>query len=157
FVGVGGQAAVEALAGYRLVATGTTGIGYEGYTPDVLLSGVTTFDDTVQVDVARDRWRVDVQRDNFFFGYDVPQTFSVVLSGQEGELVGTESILGFPSVLTSDRWASIRRNQRFLVPELVLKDLAADPSLATDGGVQLLDGTVHQLLVVADDVAPITL
>ncbi|MEQ1507622.1 MAG: MBL fold metallo-hydrolase, partial [Myxococcota bacterium] len=157
FTGIGGQAAIEAMTGFALATAGTTGIGYEAYAPDQLWSGVTTFTETVSGDVAGDAWRVDVVRDNWFFGVPVPQTFSEVLSGDQGEVQGLDSILGFPSVVSSDRWAAIRRNQRLLNPHLILAAVAADPSLATDGGVQLLDGSVHDLVVVADPVAPITL
>lgn len=157
FVGIGGEAALVALTGFELTTSGSTGLAYEGYTPADFFAGATTFDTVVQGDLAADAWRLDVERDAFFFGFPVPQTFSEVIDGPVGEIVGAESILGFPTVMTSDRWASIRRNQRFLNPHLLLRDVADDPSLAADAGDQLLDGSVHHLVVVADDVAPITL
>lgn len=156
-VGIGGQTAIETLNSFSLDITGTNGIAYEGYTPETFYPAITAFTTTVNADLAGDAWLFDVTRDNYFFGLPVAQAFEEVLSGDVGEIVGTESILGFPSVMPSDRWSSIQRNQRLINPHLLLKEVAADPLLATDGGVALLDGSVHHLLVIADEVAPITL
>jgi glyoxylase-like metal-dependent hydrolase (beta-lactamase superfamily II) len=59
--------------------------------------------------------------------------------------------------MSSERWASIRKHQRLLNPHLILRQLLANPSLASDGGQVLLDGSTHRLLVVQDRVAPLTL
>jgi glyoxylase-like metal-dependent hydrolase (beta-lactamase superfamily II) len=59
--------------------------------------------------------------------------------------------------MTSDRWASGRKQQWLLNPQLILRDLAQDPSLASEAGEQILDESVHHLLVVQNEVATMTL
>jgi glyoxylase-like metal-dependent hydrolase (beta-lactamase superfamily II) len=59
--------------------------------------------------------------------------------------------------MVSDRWASIRKQQRLLNPHLILRDAATDASLVSDGGVALLDGSIHQLVQVKDKTRPVTL
>ena len=46
---------------------------------------------------------------------------------------------------------------RLLNPHLILQEILADPTIVSEADEQLLDGSVHHRLVVADEVAPITL
>jgi hypothetical protein len=59
--------------------------------------------------------------------------------------------------MPSDRWSSTIRQQRLFNPHLWIKDAVADPSLATEVGEDEYDGRPHELLEIADDVAPLVL
>jgi glyoxylase-like metal-dependent hydrolase (beta-lactamase superfamily II) len=76
-----------------------------------------------------------------------------------GYIEGQDGNFGPPGIknMSSDRWASIRKHQRLLNPHLILRDILANPSLAAEGGEVLFDGSVHHLVVVEDEVAPLTL
>ena len=90
--------------------------------------------------------------------FPVHQDYKEIINGNLGYLDGTESLFGLPGgPLLSDRTAAIRRQQRLLNPHLILKDIAATPAMATDGGTTLLDGSLHHLLVVSDPVHALTL
>jgi glyoxylase-like metal-dependent hydrolase (beta-lactamase superfamily II) len=88
-----------------------------------------------------------------------PRSLIEVVAGDVGYLDGLDGRFGQPaqSAMLSDRWASTRKQQRLLNPHLILADLWADPSLATDAGEVLYTGAVHHRLQVAGDPAPITL
>jgi glyoxylase-like metal-dependent hydrolase (beta-lactamase superfamily II) len=71
---------------------------------------------------------------------------------------GVESVFGTPGGdLTSDRWAAIRRQQRFLDPQLLLRDVALGALVATEAGVAVRDGELRQRIEIADPAAPISL
>jgi len=158
FAGIGGQPAVEALTSYTYVADGTRWIPGEQFLPEDQLLEAATFTVTVNWDAAADGLRLDYDRLVTLFGLNVPLTSSDIIDGDVGTVTGSESFLGFPGAdMVSDRWASDRKAQRLMNPVLILADIAADPTIATDAGVGLLDGSVHHLVAVADAVAPITL
>jgi glyoxylase-like metal-dependent hydrolase (beta-lactamase superfamily II) len=120
---------------------------------------VDNFDITVSHDIAADGLRVDWMRNWLFFG-GLPATYSEIVSGQLGYIEGTDSAFGpdaSPDDMPSARWASIVKQHRLLNPQLILKDIAADPSIASEAGAGLHNGAIHELLVVQDDVHPITL
>jgi glyoxylase-like metal-dependent hydrolase (beta-lactamase superfamily II) len=98
-------------------------------------------------------------RDINFIGFNVQTTFSEIIASDLGVVDGIESIFGFPTGdMVSARWASTLKQQRILNPHLILRDVAMDPTLMLDDtGVALLDGSVHHLVVVDNDVSPITL
>ena len=60
--------------------------------------------------------------------------------------------------MTSDRWAAVRREQRLLNPQLLLRDVIAPArALATTARRRRSTGGAHRLLVINDAVAPIRL
>jgi glyoxylase-like metal-dependent hydrolase (beta-lactamase superfamily II) len=153
----GGEEALAALGSLRVESHGTRRIALEGHHPDDPAAEASTFDVTLSWDLAGDRLRLDYRRVHPVWG-GAETTFSEVVVGDVGWLDGVESVFGQPGgAMLSDRWAATRKQARLLWPHRLLADLAADPSAASDGGVALLDGEIHQLVVVADTVHPITL
>jgi len=158
FAGIGTKAAIQGLQNFEFTTSGQRYAAGEGFRPeDAPLLG-SRFDGTVvSYDVAGDKLAIRHKRTLTLF-FPLPQDYKEIVIGNQGFLEGSESLFGAPGgPLGSDRVAAIRRQQRFLNPHLILKDIAANPSIATDGGAALLDGSVHNLLVVSDPVHPITL
>lgn len=158
FAGIGGKAAVQGLQNFELTVSGQAYTAGEGFRPsDPPLMGSTSEGTTISYDVAGNKLAIHHKRTLTLF-FPLQQDFKEIVNGNDGFLDGTESLFGAPGgPLLSDRTAAIRRQQRFLNPHLILKDIAANPSIATDGGAALLDGSLHNLLVVSDSVHPITL
>jgi glyoxylase-like metal-dependent hydrolase (beta-lactamase superfamily II) len=158
FAGIGGKAAIQGLQNFELTTSGQRYAAGEGFRPsDAPLLGSTFEGTVVSYDVAGDKLAIHHKRSLTLF-FPLPQDYKEIVNGNQGVLDGTESLFGAPGgPLTSDRTAAIRRQQRFLNPHLILKDIAANPSIATDGGAALLDGSLHNLLVVNNAVHPITL
>lgn len=112
----------------------------------------------MRFDVRGDRLSIHHKRSLKVFGFNTAQDYTEIINGNRGYVEGTEHLFGFPTGnLLSDRTAAIRRQQRLLNPHLILREVAATPSLASDGGAALLDGSLHHLLVVNDSVYPLTL
>jgi glyoxylase-like metal-dependent hydrolase (beta-lactamase superfamily II) len=120
---------------------------------------VDQFDTTVSHDIASDGLRVDWDRKWLFFG-GTPATYSEIISGQLGYVEGDDAVFG-PAFSTTDmpsaRWAAVHKQHRLLNPHLILQDIAANPSIASEAGAGLHNGVIHERLVVQDDVYPITL
>jgi len=158
YAGIGGKAALQALTTFELQATGYRFVRGEGYTPESGTLPANSFQSTLRYDLAGDRLSLQTSRTLFFFNSNLAQTYREVIRGNLGYLDGNEGLLSpAGGNLKSDRVAAIRRQQRLLNPHLLLKEVAAAPSRARDGGAQLLDGTVHNLLVLEDGIHPITL
>lgn len=158
FAGIGSKAAIENLQGFVLETSGRRWAPGEGYKPEDLVLG-NTYDGTkVNYDVKGDRLSIQHKRTINIFNFNAPQTYTEIIRGNLGFLEGMESIFGAPGGnLLADRTAAIRRQQRLLNPHLILKDVAANGSIARDGGPAVLDGSLHQLLVVNDPVYPLSL
>jgi glyoxylase-like metal-dependent hydrolase (beta-lactamase superfamily II) len=159
FAGLGGRQALQSLTSFTLQTSGTRYVAGEGYLPESEPRLANTYTATVNHDVAADRLHIRYQRTLKFFGFDVPQEYSEVLRGNLGYLQGSDSFFGGPSGadMLSDRHAAVRKQQRLLNPHLLLREVAANASLASDGGAALLDGSLHHLVVLQDSVYPITL
>lgn len=160
FAGLGGRQALLALERFTLEASGTRYTAGEGYLPDSAPRVANTYTATLSHDVKEDRLRLRYQRTLRFFGFDVPQEYSEILRGNLGYLQGSDNFFGAPSEgadMLSDRQAAVRKQHRLLNPHLLLREVAANASLASDGGVALLDGSLHHLVVLQDSVHPITL
>ena len=159
FAGIGGKTAVQNLNSFELEISALAYTAGEGFRPgDAPLLGSTSDGTVISYDVTGDKLAIHHKRTLGLFGFSVPQDYKEIINGNLGFLDGMESLLGLPGgPLLSDRTAAIRRQQRLLNPQLILKDVAANPALATDGGSTLLDGSLHNLLVVNDAVRPITL
>ncbi len=152
---VGGAANLDALDSYRYMATGVRTAQGEGFVPEAE-TDLATQTVLVTEAVGEDKLRLEVQRQNLFFGSQVAHTF--ILDGDLGAGVGTESAFGgMLGAASPDRVASLRVQHELLNPHALLKRLAADPTLATDRGVALLDGSPHHELEVAAQPAPLTL
>ncbi len=158
FAGIGGKTAIQNLQRFSLATTGQRMAPGEGYKPEDLILAHTNNETLVRYDISGDRISIRHDRTLKLFGIDTPQTYTELINGTLGYLDGNEHIFGIPGGnLLSDRTAAIRRQQRLLNPHLILKDVAATPTLAQAGGATVLDGSLHELLVVNDPVYPITL
>jgi glyoxylase-like metal-dependent hydrolase (beta-lactamase superfamily II) len=106
-------------------------------------------------DITGDNLRLDYIRNSSGRDREVTE----VISDQLGYITGADANFGPPGVkpLTSDRWASIRKEQRLLNPHIILRDALATPGLVSFGNRETLSGTIHSVLVVHDEVFPINL
>ncbi|MBN1203994.1 MAG: MBL fold metallo-hydrolase [Myxococcaceae bacterium] len=159
FAGIGGKTAIQNLQGFELEISGQRWAPGESFTPDAELLQGSTYDGTrVRYDVSNNRLSINHKRTLRIFGFNTPQDYTEIINGNRGHVAGIEHLFGMPTGdLLPDRTAAIRRQTRLLNPHLILKDIAADPGIARDGGAALLDGSVHNLLVVNDAVHPLTL
>jgi glyoxylase-like metal-dependent hydrolase (beta-lactamase superfamily II) len=154
---MGGAAALLGLTSIQFRSKGAQSILFEAYLPDQPLRSC-TFELTLHHDITNDSMRLDYQRTITAFDPTATTAFSEILKGRIGYVAGAESVFGFPAGdMRSDRWASIRKQQRLLNPAYLLRDVAANRATAIDGGVGLLDGSAHHRIVIEDDVHPITL
>jgi glyoxylase-like metal-dependent hydrolase (beta-lactamase superfamily II) len=156
--GLGGRSAVRGLRTFRLQTTGRTWIFDEGPRPDNAVTPASTFTQTLHYEVrggAADRLRADSVRTS----QGAARRISEVVRGRLGFLAGVDSNGGSraTTAMSSDRWAAVRREQRLLNPQLILRDLIFRPGLASAARAVTLRGRAHRVLVVADDVAPIRL
>jgi glyoxylase-like metal-dependent hydrolase (beta-lactamase superfamily II) len=158
YAGIGGKTAIQGLQNFEFTTSGIRYAAGEGYRPeDAPLLGSTYDGSVVSYDVAGDKLAIHHKRKLTLF-FPLDQDFKEIVIGNQGFLDGTESLFGAPGgPLGSDRVAAIRRQQRLLNPHIILKEIAATPTMARDGGAALLDGSVHNLLVVNDSVHPITI
>lgn len=158
FAGIGGKAAIENLQGFSMEIAGRRWVPGEGYKPEDLLLG-STYDGTlVRYDVKGDRLSLQHKRTLNVFNFNTPQNYTEIINGNRGYVDGIEHLYGITTGnLNSDRTAAIKRQQRLLNPHLILRDVAANGSIAQDGGPAVLDGSLHQLLVVNDPVYPLSL
>ncbi len=158
FEGIGGKTAIDGMVSFSYEATGKRGLIFEGFTPADPPRETTTFTVKVSHDVKADNLRLDYIRNIDFLGVKTMTNSSEIIIGQLGYIAGSEALRGGSAGdMTPARWASTRRQHRLLNPQLILRDVAANPSLASDGGTADFNGTRHLLLVVRDDVYPITL
>jgi glyoxylase-like metal-dependent hydrolase (beta-lactamase superfamily II) len=151
--GVGGTQALNQLNRLTIAANGTRWVPDEGFDPG--FDQIGPFEVQIAYDIAGDRLRLDYTAES----RGVKRPVHEVIAGQLGYIEGVDSNGGQPGLknMSSERWASIRKHQRLLNPHLILRDLLANPNLASDGGQVQVDGSAHRLLVVQDRVAPLTL
>jgi glyoxylase-like metal-dependent hydrolase (beta-lactamase superfamily II) len=151
--GVGGARALDQLSRLTIAAQGTRWVPDEGFDPG--FDRIGSFEVQISYDIAADALRLDYTAES----RGVKRPVHEVIAGQFGFIEGVDSNGGQPGLknMSSERWASIRKHQRLLNPHLILRDLLANPSLASDGGPVQLDGSAHHMLVVQDRVAPMTL
>ena len=155
--GVGGRASLQRLRTFRLQATGRSSIFDEGLDPNDQVSPASTYTQTLNMELrsAGDRLRIDSVRTS----QGAARTISEVLAGRLGYLSGVDSNGGRPATvaMTSDRWAAVRREQRLLNPQLLLREAVARPSIASTFPSRTLNGRLHRVLVLRDAVNPIRL
>lgn len=158
FAGAGGEEALAAMTSFQMMVTTARSIAGEGYSWDDGAVQVNTTTATISAVLADNDWRVDVSRVVQAFGLSIPQTYSIYLLDGRGHVAGVESIFQIPTGdMLSDGVAASVKELRLLNPHVILREIAADPSIAEDAGFALLDGNLHHLLVVEDAIHPITL
>ncbi|HEX9926219.1 MAG TPA: MBL fold metallo-hydrolase [Anaerolineae bacterium] len=152
--GVGGEEALQGLTALSIEASGIRWVLDEGFVSGGPAGMVGPYTLQVAYDIEGDNLRLDHTRESL--GQE--RQVSEIIAGDLGYVEGQDANFGPPDKnMTSDRWASTRKQQRLLNPHLILQDILANPDIATEGGEQLLDGSVHHLLVVEDATAPLTL
>ncbi len=156
--GIGGRDAIQGLRSFRMSVTGARWLLDEQYAPTDPPLRSHVYRSTVSHDVAGDRLRLDLSRTITAFGLDVRQSFSEIVNGPKGRILGVDHLAGLPGGdLGSDATAAIRKQHRLLNPHLILQAAAEDPSLVTDQGRAELDDVAHHVLVVSDPVCPVSL
>jgi glyoxylase-like metal-dependent hydrolase (beta-lactamase superfamily II) len=147
---LGGRQAVTGLRGFQLTTSGRAWILDEALNPGDTPTPASTFTQTLfyERSAAGTRWRADNVRTSL----GTARRIREVISGRLGYLSGVDSNGGSTATtaMTSDRWAAIRREQRLLNPQLILRDVARRPSLATSFPTATLNGRPHRVLVVRD-------
>lgn len=159
-IGLGGRDAVTAVKSFSHTATGARFITGESFQPDDEAIRTNTFTTDVAVDLENDAWRLDHQTDRIFFFTGIELTFSEIINGQLGAIAGVDSLFGAAAenrAANSARTEAVRRQAELLNPIRLLQRILADESIATETGVALVAGDVHQILEVADDIAPLSL
>ena len=153
---VGGRDAVTALRGFRLQTTGRTFILDEAPQPGDTPTPASTFTQTLFFERGANGTRL--RADNVRTSQGTARRITEVISGRLGYLNGVDANGGDPATkaMTSDRWAAIRREQRLLNPQLILRDVARRPSLATSFPTATLRGRPHRVLLVRDSVWIVT-
>lgn len=155
---IGGKAAIGSFKTVTIDTAGSRWVSGEGYEPEEAATQVSTFQVLINADLAANDLRLDYVRDLTILGFNTKTTFSEILKDKLGHISGVEHLFGFPSGdMLSDRWASTRKQQRLLNPHFILRDAAADPTLVSDAGFALLDGSVHHLVDIKDRTHPVTL
>jgi glyoxylase-like metal-dependent hydrolase (beta-lactamase superfamily II) len=148
---LGGQGDVAALEGLRLQGTGTRHIPHEGFTPEDAPTQANTFTRTVSIDFARDQLRVDTAREIQFL-FPGSQSYSDIVQGNLG--ASTQPFFGNPlGALSSDKVASIRRQESLLTPQLLLRQMdAADVTMESD---VTMEGQTYHRYMWSGEPAPI--
>jgi glyoxylase-like metal-dependent hydrolase (beta-lactamase superfamily II) len=153
---LGGKAAVAGLQSLQATIAGQRSMIDEGYLPgDLLAAG--TFTAALHWDIAAGHLRLDYQRR---IAAPIPGSYQYteLLRADGGWVDGIDNFFGAPGgALASERWASARRQQLYLHPELIARELATGARTGKDAGVGVLGGVLHHRLEVADTVAPLTL
>jgi glyoxylase-like metal-dependent hydrolase (beta-lactamase superfamily II) len=154
---LGGRTAVTGLRGFQLTTTGRAFILDEALNPGDAPTPASTFTQTLFYEraAAGTRWRAD----NVRTSQGTARRITEVISGRLGYLSGVDANGGQPATaaMTSDRWAAVRREQRLLNPQLILRDVARRPSLATSFPTATINGRPHRVLLVRDTPVPVRL
>ena len=152
---IGGKEALEGLESFSLESAGERWILHEGFLPRDEAGPAGSFTLQLTYDITGDNLRLDYIRNSSGRDREVTE----VISDQLGYISGADANFGPPGVkpLTSDRWASIRKEQRLLNPHIILRDALATPGLVSFGNRETLNGTTHSVLVVHDEIFSINL
>jgi glyoxylase-like metal-dependent hydrolase (beta-lactamase superfamily II) len=154
---VGGRDAVIGLRGFRLQTTGRAFILDEAPQPGDTPTPASTFTQTLFYERGASGTRL--RADNVRTSQGTARRITEVISGRLGYLNGVDANGGDPTTkaMTSDRWAAIRREQRLLNPQLILRDAARRPSLVTSFPTATINGRPHRVLLVRDSPVPVRL
>ena len=153
--GVGGEEGLQGLSSFFLDSRGIRWRIDESFNPGDPAARVGAFRVQVLADLENDKLRLDYRRQ----GFTGERQVSEVIAGEVGYIEGQDAVFGPPGAkpMPSDRWASTRKQQRLLNPHLILRDIVAGSTIASEVGETLVDGSVHHLVTVEDEVAPLTL
>lgn len=150
---LGGQDALDGFRSLAIEASGTSSVIDEGFEAGGEARDMSTYRADIAIDVAGDNMRISYERDSLVMIPGTKNTFSEIIAGQAGFVLGNELVFGAApdfvgAPMSSARWASVRKQQRLSNPHLLLRGLSeAD---VTDGGVDDVQGRPHHRLIVPD-------
>ena len=127
----------------------------EGQTPEDEAIEANTFERTVSINFEEDALRVDTSRDIEFL-LPAEQSYTDIVRGNLG--ASDQPFFGAPlGALSSDKTASIRRQETLLTPQLLVRELAS--ATITELSDAPLDGVNHHRITASidADVPPWTL
>jgi glyoxylase-like metal-dependent hydrolase (beta-lactamase superfamily II) len=155
---IGGERDLINLSQVEIVGAGDRFIPDEGYIPGDPAVNCSSFDTTTAIDFDNVGIHIDITRTPFFFPVPMPLVVTEIVDGDVGYVEGIESVFGIPTGdMLSDRMASTVKQQRLFNPHFLLKELIADPSLASEIAPADFDGTMYDRLEVDDPIFPLTL
>ena len=153
---MGGDAALVGLDRLSATVTGSRYVLDEGYLPGEPAVAAGTFTAELRWDLAADQLRLDYQRTPTF-PFPGAYQYTEYLGVAGGWREGVDNLFGAPGgAMPSDRWASGRRQQRLLHPEVLVRGLATGALAARDAGLGVVGGVLHHRLEVDDPVHPWT-
>lgn len=146
---LGGQEALDGLAGLEVMASGGRFIPNEGFAPDSEIAAANTFERTVSFDLENDLLRVDTTRERLFL-FTGEEQYSDILRGDLG--ASTQTFLGGPSdeenapaPISSDKVAAIQLQEKLLNPHVLFASLAEAGFV--EGEDENLNGELHHRLM----------
>lgn len=148
---------VDALQGLSTVSIQSAGRRFEldeHFLPGDVDRMPIPFTMTGYYDVVGDKVRLDLTHTR----PNGEQQASLIIDGQLGVITGQDSRFGppGPAPMTSDRWASVRKEQALLNPHIGFRDDLTSGSV-TESGDESLNGANHHVLTIENPVAPIRL
>ena len=144
---LGGQDALDAIEGLSIEGTGSRFVPNEGRTPEDEAIEANTFERTVAINFEDDALRVDTSRDIEFL-LPASQEYTDVVRGNLG--ASSQPFGGAPlGALSSDKTASIRRQETLLTPQLLVREL--ENATITELDDAPLDGVNQRRVTVAFD------
>jgi glyoxylase-like metal-dependent hydrolase (beta-lactamase superfamily II) len=148
------------LAGLRTLthkSTGTRAVLDEGFLPEDEAANAATFETKVSWDFEAKHLLLEHKR-VVAFPFPGAFTYNEILRADGGWRTGNDNIFGVPEgKLASERWASARRQQTFLHPEVIVREIAGGRLTTKDVGIGLVSGVLHHKVEVPGSVAPLTL
>ncbi len=105
-------------------------------------------------DAVGDKVRLDLTRTR----PNGEQQASLIVDGQLGIIIGQQARFGppDPAPMTSDQWASVRKEQALLNPHVAFRDALTSGSVTVSDD-ESLDDVNHHVLIIENPVAPIRL
>ena len=160
YAAVGGAEALAALQGFSYASKGSRFSAGEGFLPLGEPVEVASFENRIAADIANDLWRFDRNTKVEFIFVPNSLSYSEIIRDNVGVIAGNDILFGRPTenrAIESSRLSATLREAMLLNPLVILSRLQADEAMATEIGVDLVNGRVHHVLEVEDQVAPIHL
>ena len=147
----------DALQGLSTVSIQSTGHRFEldhHFMPGDVDRMSIPFTMTGYYDPVGNRARFDLTRTR----PNAEQQASLIVDGELGIIIGEDARLGPPGPvpMTSDRWASVRKEQALLNPHIGFRDALTSGSVTVSDD-ESLNGTDHHVLIIENPVAAIRL
>ena len=161
FDAIGGEEALLALRGFSYESSGDRFETAQGLRPAGDPIKASSFTLALRWDLDNDRLSLDWQR-QIFDPLRGELSYRDVLDGEVGYQTGNDSVFNPPDAtsdraLISERIGAVRLEFRLLNPQLYLRAAAVNAEAATIKGDVELNGRVHHVIEVSDEVQPVEL